>query len=193
MKLCIKCSPFLYVCACVCGCLQLWAHSHRQVFHGGVDTNNITESFNNVLRRRYLPLRQDTTIFALVQILIEIAFPELEVRYIQATIKQTSSYRKPRYALPVFLEGRPHSVQSLCLMNIQRAKATPKSRLSQKDLAGVFTVSKGTDGSESDSWTVNISAGTCSCPSFLASNVPCKHMFAVFHHYPQWSWYKETH
>ena len=56
--------------------MQLWAHYHRQVFHGQVDTNNITESFNNVLRQRYLPLRHDTTIFALVQVLVEIVFPE---------------------------------------------------------------------------------------------------------------------
>ena len=71
---------------------QLWAHAHRQVFHCGVDTNNITESFNHVLRQRYLPLRHDTTIFALVQILVEVVFPEQEIRYIQATIKQTAAY-----------------------------------------------------------------------------------------------------
>lgn len=61
---------------CIILIMQLWAHYHRQVFHGQVDTNNITESFNNVLRQRYLPLRHDTTIFALVQVLVEIVFPE---------------------------------------------------------------------------------------------------------------------
>ena len=111
--------------------VQLWAHAHRQVFHCGVDTNNITESFNHILRQRYLPLRHDTTIFALVQILVEVVFPEQEIRYIQATIKQTAAYRKPKYELPQFLQEKPHTIQSICLMNIERAKAIPKSHVTQ--------------------------------------------------------------
>ena len=60
--------------------IQLWTHFHRQAFHGQVDTN-ITESFNDVLRHRYLPLQHDTTIlFTLVQGLLETEFPEQEVR-----------------------------------------------------------------------------------------------------------------
>ena len=98
--------------------MQLWAHAHRQVFHCGIDTNNITESFNHVLRQRYLPLRHDNTIFALVQILVEVVFPEQEIRYIQATIKQTAAYHTPKYELPEFLQENPHTIQSICLMNI---------------------------------------------------------------------------
>ena len=168
--------------------VQLWAHAHRQVFHCGVDTNNITESFNHVLRQRYLPLRHDTTIFALVQILVEVVFPEQEIRYIQATIKQTAAYRKPKYELPQFLQEKPHTIQSICLMNIERAKAIPKSHVTQKESVGVYSLASSSSGSE-QSWTVNIPAGLCTCPSFLSAHIPCKHMFAIFHHHPQWSWH----
>ena len=51
--------------------IQLWAHAYQRVFHCSVDTNNKTKSFNNVLWRYYLPLRQDTIVFVLVQILVE--------------------------------------------------------------------------------------------------------------------------
>jgi len=98
-----------------------------------VDTNNITESFNNVLRKRYLPLRHDTTIFAFVQILVEVAFPEQETRYIQTTVKQTNAYRKPRYTLPHFLNDRPHTVQSICLMNIDRATSVPRNFIEESE------------------------------------------------------------
>ena len=170
-------------------CVQLWAHFHRQTFHGQVDTNNITESFNNVLRQRYLPLRHDTTIFALVQVLVEIVFPEQELRYMQATIKQTSAYRKPRYDIPSYLQDRPHSVQSLCLLNMERGKKIPKTHLIQLPIEGTFTAKKsGTDTENDDRWNIDINRGTCTCPSFLSSKIPCKHMFAIFHHFPQWTW-----
>ena len=166
--------------------IQLWAHAYRQVFHCGVDTNNITESFNNVLRRRYLPLRQDTTIFALVQILVEVVVPEQEVQYMQATIKQTSAYRRPRYHLPNYLNNISHTAQSICLLNKDRAKAIPRSHVTQQEPIGVYSLLSSSNAERS--WTVNIPAGSCTCPSFLSSHLPCKHMFAIFHHYPEWSW-----
>lgn len=148
-----------------------------------MDTNNITESFNNVLRRRYLPLRHDTTIFALVQILIEVAFPEQEMRYVQATIQQTKAYRRPRYQIPIYLEGRPHKVQSLCLLNIERGQSIPQNHLSEFE-SGKFDVAS----SGGNKWTVIIHDGTCACPAFQSTNIPCKHFFAIFHHYPKWGW-----
>ena len=142
-----------------------------------MDTNNITESFNNVLRRRYLPLRHDTTIFALVQVLIEVAFPEQEMRYVQATIQQTREYRRPRYELP-------HAVQSLCLLNIERGLSIPKNHFSEFE-TGKFHV---TPSSGETKWIAIIPAGTCTCPAFQSTNIPCKHLFAIFHHFPKWSW-----
>ena len=169
--------------------IQLWAHYHRQAFHGQVDSNNITESFNNVLRQRYLPLRHDTTIFALVQVLVEIVFPEQELRYMQAMIKQTSAYRKPRYDVPFYLQDRPHSVQSLCLLNLERGRRIPKNKLMELSTEGKFNAQKSVSESESDDkWNIDICGGTCTCPSFLSSKIPCKHMFAIFHHFPQWTW-----
>ncbi len=175
-----------------CFVSQLWAHIYRQNFHCRVDTNNITESFNNVLRKRYLPLRYDTTIYALVQVLVEVVFPEQETRYIQATVKQTFAYRKPRYDVPSYLQARPHCIQGVCLMNMERGKVIPKSHITETELDGNFSVRKSTiarnDPQEEDKWAVSILQGNCNCPSFKTSHVPCKHMFAIFHHFPKWSW-----
>lgn len=113
------------------------------------------------------------------------------MRYVQATIKQTGAYRKPRYDIPCFLQDRPESVQSLCLLNIQRGTSIPASYITQQDLpsSGKFKLKKTSSGSEGDDqWEVDICNGTCTCPSFISAHVPCKHMFAIFHHYTQWSW-----
>ena len=112
------------------------AHSCRQIFHCQVDINNITESFNNVLCRRYLPLQHDTTIFALVQILIEVAFKEQETKYNQSISQQSQAYRKPRYNIPSYL-GRPQKVQRHILLNMERAKTIPKSHTTESD-TGVY-------------------------------------------------------
>jgi len=72
-------------------------------------------------------------------------------------------------------------------MNIERAKAIPKSHVTQQESVGVYSLASSSSESE-QTWTVDIPAGSCTCPSFLSSHIPCKHMFAVFYHYPQWSW-----
>lgn len=168
---------------------QIWAHAYRQSFHGGVNTNNITESFNNVLRKRYLPLRHDTTVFALAQVLLEVVFPEQELKYVQATVKQTSTYRSPRYSLPDFLKERPHSIQGICLLNIERGKSIPSSHIAEVHNTGLFNVKKGSTPSSDEVWSINISEGNCTCPAFQNSHIPCKHMFAIFHHYnSKWKW-----
>lgn len=75
--------------------MQLWAHAYRQVFDA--DINIITESINNAVRSRYLKIRPDALAFSLTEALLEVAFPAMEKRYIQATVEQMDSYCKSRY------------------------------------------------------------------------------------------------
>ena len=42
--------------------------------------------------------------------------------------------------------------------------------------------------SDSKEYTVNIPEGHCSCHQFLTTHHPCKHMFAIFNYFSQWSW-----
>ena len=128
-------------------------------------------------------MRHDTTIFALVQILTEVAFPEQETKYNLSILSQTQFYRKPRYQVPSYLEGQPHQVQSLCMLNMERAKSIPKSHLSEVDKGTFQTMSK-----DDKSWKISLSSGTCTCPTFVFTNIPCKHFIAVFRHFPKWSW-----
>ena len=127
--------------------------------------------------------------FALTQVLVEVVFPEQQLKYIQATVKQTSIYRSPRYPIPDYLIERPHSVQGICLLNIERGKSIPVGHITNLPENGAYKIKKGSsEASEDDTWTVNIPEGNCTCPAFQTSHIPCKHMFAIFHHHSTWKW-----
>jgi len=168
--------------------MQLWAHAYRQVFHADINTNNITESINNAMRSRYLKIRPDASAFSLTEALVEVAFPEMEKRYIQATVKQMESYRKSRYPIPEYLLNRPRTVQGECLVNQEKAKAITNSMIHSTQQEGVFLVSGNPNHSPKSGYQVNISQGQCSCAYFTLKKIPCKHMFAVFNHFPTWAW-----
>ena len=126
---CKQVSVFHYTCTnCVTELcpsyiyMQLWAHAYRQVFHSDINTTNITESINNAMRSRYLKIRPDALAFSLTEALVEVAFPEMEKRHIQATVKQMESYRKSRYPIPEYLLNRPCTVHGECLINQEGLK-----------------------------------------------------------------------
>ena len=118
-----------------------------------------------------------------MQILIEVAFKEQETKYNQSIIQQSQTYRKPRYHIPSYLEGRPHKVQSHIMLNMERAKAIPTSHITESD-TGVYDIVS----NDGKSWRTVIPSGTCTCPSFVSTNIPCKHFFAVFYHHTMWNW-----
>ena len=167
--------------------MQLWAHAYRQSFHADINTNNITESINNVMRSCYLKVWPDASVLSLTEVLLEVAFPEMEKKYIQATVKQMETYRKSRYPLPYFLLNRPRTVQGECLANQEKAKAITNSMVCSTQQEGVFQVHG--KNSPEPGYQVNISLGQCSCVYFTLKKIPCKHMFAVFDHYPLWTWH----
>ena len=119
---------------------------------------------------------------------MEVAFPEMEKRYIQANVKQMESYRRSRYPLPSYLLNRPCGVQGECLINQEKAKAIPTSMLQSTSEEGVFLISRHPTTSPDSGYTVNICQGHCSCAYFVAKKIPCKHMFAVFNLFPTWTW-----
>jgi len=71
-------------------------------------------------------------------------------------------------------------------MNIERGKRIPTSHIAQQESAGCFTIIKSVSADsleEENTWMVSIPKGTCTCPSYILSKIPWKHMFAVFCHY----------
>lgn len=156
---------------------------YRKQFHAETDTDNITESFNHALRSRYLHLQQDKTVSALVKVLVDVVFKEQEREYVIAITQQTASYRIPRYDVPEYLRNRPRPVQAACLLNMERAKEINREDVTEVE-EGVFKVKM----PNAKTYTVKIQDGQCSCHEFTTKRHPCKHMFAVFTYFTDWSW-----
>lgn len=95
----------------------MWSHVYWQEYHVNVNTDNFTESFNNVFKNQYLTLRHDKSIF-FTKILLHCVFPDQEREHTVLTARQSSHYRVPQTAIPDFLADRPLKVQNSCLANI---------------------------------------------------------------------------
>lgn len=162
---------------------QLWSHLYRQQYHSSVDTNNFTEAFNNVLKNHYLNLRHDKSVFSLIKTLLQCVFPDQEREYTILTARQTTDYRQPRCTIPDFLKNRPNSVQSACIVNMEKAKAVDRSSITEEDdVSGVYSII-----SEGGKCKIRIQEGDCSCPYFTNNRIPCKHLFSIFLHF-KWEW-----
>jgi hypothetical protein len=155
---------------------------YRNDFYAGVDTDNLTEAFNNTLRSRYLGHRADTTVYSLVQVLVDVVFPEQAKEYTTALTQATESYRVPRYEVPPYLRNRPPKVQAAALRQLNLSKGYSSNDIKPYSLHGSYAV-------EDDKCNnVDIPKGLCSCYYFIKNRIPCKHMFAVFRHHNEWNW-----
>ena len=161
----------------------MWSHVFRQRFHAGIDTDNFTESFNNVFRTRYQHLRYDTTIHSLVKLLVDVVYPEQEREYNIKSAQLTTQYRQPRHELPEFLLGRPHQIQATCISNMEKAREIKQDDITSMEGDGCYEVKSNQSGAH----TIDICNGACTCKSFVLQQIPCKHMFAVFSN-SNWSW-----
>ena len=101
---------------------------------------------------------------------------------------ESKTYRKSRYTIPEYLLNWPHTVQGECLVNQEKAKAITNSMIQSTQQEGVFLVSGNPNYSPKSGYHVNISQGQCLCAYFTLKKIPCKHMFAVFNHFPTWAW-----
>ena len=125
--------PFLYLCS--------YENITINKFSMKISTPTTSlESINNAMRSRYLKIRPDASVFSLIEALVEVAFLEMEKRYIQATVKQMEFYHRSRCPIPKYLLNRPRTVQGECLFNQEKAKAITNSMIGSIQ-EGVFLVS----------------------------------------------------
>ena len=123
--------------------------------------------------------------FSLVQVLTDIVFPEQARDYTIVVAQQTNAYRVSRYNI---VQDRPHLVQAECLANIQGAKKYKRSDIKPEG-DGKFHITERKGYKAVKTITVNLPEGSCECSQFQKSLIPCKHMFAIFSHFPSdWSW-----
>ena len=165
--------------------VQRWARAYRdQTFHEFINNNNGTEALNKVLKYTYLPRgKRSTNLSGIVTTLLDIFLPALRQKYLFSNFEQTSTNRKYKDYIPTYLYDRPKTVILHCLDRKARScKFEAEDVTNMSD--GVFEVKSG-----ENVYTINFKGPSCSCNDWIQTNYPCKHFFAVFQHFPAWSWY----
>ena len=86
-------------------------------------------------------------------------------------------HRLPREPFPSFLHNLPKPVISACLLSIEKAKAIDISTIIEEyKVNGTYGVT-----SKNAEYSVDIKGGNCTCPYYTLCQIPCKHMFCIFH------------
>ena len=123
----------------------------------------------------------------MISLVIEDFLPVSYQKYLFQNYKQSSEYRSYRNYVPEYLQGRPRSTILHCL-----ERKTKALKYSLNDTAivnserGKFTVHSSKSGSHS----IDFETPSCTCPDWTQWHIPCKHFFAIFNLYPNWSWNK---
>jgi hypothetical protein len=146
-------------------------------------------------------------VYSLVQVLIDVVFPEQAKEYAIALTKATEAYRVPRYDIPTYLSNRPPQDQASVLQQINLSKGYTTDDVTLGSVAGTFTVQDDKNNQvnipEGDYISISMEyvlhdwkklthsilhIGQCSCYFFTKKRIPCKHMFAVFAVHNEWTW-----
>lgn len=161
--------------------LQRWYRAFAcEGFHVGVTTNNGVEALNNSLKSFYARLTSTGTLTSLIEIIVKDFVPDLIKTYLHLNFQYTNQYRKYNACVPVFLQNKPRCVVKHCLI---RYASAGEYTLDDLRCIGQSLYEVKSQSNETEVHTVHLgnddTATKCSCPDFLSSYLPCKHLFAV--------------
>ena len=168
-------------------CFGRWAHAFRkQQVANIVNTNNGVERQNHLFKYSYLPRSIDKSIYGIALMLVESFIPGSYQRYLDTNLKLSSCHRRYHGAIPEYLHNRPPNFVKHCLKS-KFASAEYK----QYDIRcvnherGEFLVRSTHDNNLF--YAVKFETPSCQCESWRKSQYPCKHFFAIFNFFDEWS------
>lgn len=170
----------------------MWARAYRdREYHAAVNTNNGTEAQNKVLKYSYLPKKKSLTLSGIATLIIENYLPDAHHKYLFQNLQQSSLYRSYNSFVPEYLWNRPRCVILHCLDRKGSSNKFTVDDVEEADgTKGIFLVhtSKETVHTVTFAEDPTSHLPSCTCQDWLKYHIPCKHFFAVFNHFPTWSW-----
>ena len=159
------------------------------MYHAAIETNNGTEALNRLLKYKYLPKQKHMTLSHIISNITNQFLPALQYKYVFRNFKQSNLYRSYNPSVvPSYLQGRPKQTILHCLHREASSNKFMKEDVTQIHM-GKFEV-KGKKGSYKVSFGDEFHDPKCTCKDWLTFHLPCKHFFAIFHHFPEWDWGK---
>jgi hypothetical protein len=154
-----------------------WARAYRE--HNidiKINTNNGIEAQNKVFKYNYLSKGTDKTLSGVAKVIVECFCPEQYKQYVLKNLKLNKNIKAYNKEIPEFLHGRPHGFIKHCMQRIHSSAMYSENDI--QDLGNLnFQVSS---ESTQQTYLVDLSSPSCSCPDWKKFKCPCKHMFAVF-------------
>jgi hypothetical protein len=177
---------------------DMWVHCRRQFFHRGADTNNFLERSNNTIKR-ILRTATPGRLDMLIGIISNEVSEHFERGYLEANLESARDIRNA--------DRQSRFGKDLCESFTRALRVGPLKESMDKSLQvdmnlidnvadGKFTVGCSEDtlelhkfafgrsdkyytGHKRPTYAVDIADGSCSCPFFVTSQLPCKHFWAV--------------
>lgn len=101
--------------------VPMWAQCYRQVYHGGINTNNHMESMNRVFKAKFLKLRNDQRMESLVEEYVLTIVPYYLRTYLLQNLKSIRAASMLRVqAWPPWANGRPETVVKQLMERAER-------------------------------------------------------------------------
>ena len=171
-------------------CAFRWARAFR--IHEAdhiVNTNNGVEAQNRLFKYNYLPYSIDKSVYGIATMLVETFIPESYKTYQNMNMKLSGQYRSYNAMVPKYLHNRPPLFIKHCLKSQFSAEEYRDKDIVCQDIQqGVFRVRSSTTHSKHH--TIQCQVPSCTCESWERSHFPCKHFYAVFNFYAEWSFEK---
>ncbi|XP_014669716.1 PREDICTED: uncharacterized protein LOC106810784 [Priapulus caudatus] len=167
-------------------CVERWAQAFRkQQVLNIVNTNNGVEAQNKLFKYSYLPKSVDKSAYGIVVLLVESFLPDSYKNYCDMNLKQSSQYRRITN-LPGYLHNRPRHFVKNCLKSRVAAGEFEVQDIQCVDISkGEFRVKASNDAGRL--YSVTFQAPSCTCEAWYKTYFPCKHMYAVFKVFDEWS------
>ena len=167
-------------------CEKRWVKCYRNpLVDRCVNTNNGVEALNKVLKHNYLKFYCDRSVTGLISMLIKTFLPDRYKLYIKVNHRMTDQYSKYTEFTPEHLKDRPLKFIKHMESGETKGRIIPKSDITAFS-SNKFSVKSQLDSKEA--YEVDLTIPKCGCHDFFRTNWPCKHMHAIFIHYPESGW-----
>ena len=151
-----------------------------------MNTNNGIEAQNKLFKYRYLPGSLDKSVFGIVVMIVESFIPDSYQHYLDTNLQLSGSYREFKRDIPDYLHNPPSHLVKHCLRNNFGAAEFAEHDVKCVNLEkGEFLVKSSSNSTKL--FAVKLSEPSCKCESWRKTHFPCKHIFAVFNFFDEWS------
>ena len=170
-----------------------WTHALRvQQAFNIVNTNNGIEAQNKLFKYSYFSGLLDKSVLGIVAMIVESFIPDSCQHYLDTNLQLSGSYREFKRDIPDYLHNRPlHFVKHCLRSNFGAAEFAEHDVKCVNLEKGEFLVKSSSNSTKL--FSVKLLKPSCKCESWRKTHFPCKHTFAVFNFFDEWSFNSLPH